>query len=156
MRLTPIALGLGLALAVSVAWGDELELRPPKTELEIELGPRDRPARPRVFWLCYAGDLGTAARTWLHARSDRADCAIAGELLDPESPRLAEALVEAAGGRVLGDPRKGETRELDAMPGAQKQLTAHYCYTAADVQIVTDWTRRQLAALCAEPPASQE
>jgi hypothetical protein len=41
-----------------------------------------------------------------------------------------------------------QVRSLDAEPGRTKQLSANFCYSAADVEQITAWTRRQLAALC--------
>jgi hypothetical protein len=144
---------LGLAWLVVIlgslpARAAELDLRPPQTEVEVVLEPRARPAKVRVFWSCYAADLGAAARSWLHARAARPDCAGSAQLLDERSDALASALETAARGRVLGDPRKGEVRELDARPGRQRQLTAGFCYAEPDVEQITAWTRRQLAALC--------
>jgi hypothetical protein len=144
-----VRLGLGLLLAAAPVGADELELRPPRASLEVQLGPRERPAKPRVFWLCYGADLGIAARNWLHERVTSSVCETA--LLEPGSDELARQLEAAARGRVLGDAEDGEARSLDPEPGRQKQLTAHYCYTAADVGHIEDWTRRQLAARCGSP-----
>lgn len=146
MRLEVIA-AVALFTALSARAADP-ELRPPETRSEIELGPRDRPAKLRVFWSCFESDLGAATRAWLHARAERPDCATAAPLLAADSNALAGALEAAAGGRVLGDPEKGEVRSLDAEPGRSKQLTAKFCYSAEDVEQITAWTRRQLASLC--------
>src|SRR5262245_61191440 len=105
------------------------ELRPPETRREIELGPRDRPAKVRVYRTCYAADLGKAARAWLHARSSAPDCAAAAPLLAPESDALQGALESAAGGRVLGDPEKGELRSFDPQPGHAEKIDANFCYS---------------------------
>ena len=41
-----------------------------------------------------------------------------------------------------------DVRNLDAEPGRSKQVSANFCYSAEDVERITAWTRRQLAALC--------
>jgi hypothetical protein len=142
------SIGLVALLAAAPAAAADLELRPPETRLEIELGPRERPAKVRIFWTCFASDLGTAARTWLHARAAAPDCSAWAPLLDPGSSALQTELDDAARGRVLGDSRKGDARTLDAAPGRAKQITANFCYTDSDVEWIGTWTRRQLAALC--------
>src|SRR5262245_45401618 len=139
---------LVVLLAAPTARAADPELRPPETRSEIELGPRDRPAKLRVFWSCYAADLGQAARTWLRARAERPDCTTAAPLLAVESDALHGALESAAGGRVLGDPEKGELRSVDPQPGRSEQIRASFCYSAEDVAQITAWTRRQLASLC--------
>jgi len=141
-------LGLVAISAALSARAAELELRPPQTRIELELGPRERPARLRVYWSCFASDLGAAARDWLHARAARPDCAAAAPLLAVDSGALASALAMAAHGHVLGDPEKGELQNLDAEPGRSRQLTEDFCYSGADVAQIIAWTRRQLAALC--------
>jgi hypothetical protein len=141
-------IGLVAWLAAAPAAAADLELRPPETRLQIELGPRERPAKVRIYWSCFAGDLGAAARTWLHARAAAPDCSGWAPLLDPRSGALQAELEAAARGRVLGDPRKGDARSLDAAPGRAKQVTANFCYADPDVEWIASWTRRQLAALC--------
>jgi hypothetical protein len=150
MRLGLI--GLGLVLAVGPARAADPELRPPQTRLDLELGPRERAPKVRVFWTCFASDLGAAARAWLHARAADLECATDAALA--RDPQVLQAELEtAAGGRVLGDPRRGEPRGLDATPGRERQLTANFCYSDPDVEQIGAWTARQLAALCAEAPA---
>jgi hypothetical protein len=141
-------LGLVAISAALSARAADLELRPPQSRSEIELGPRERPARLRVYWSCFGSDLGAAARDWLHARPARPDCATAAPLLAVDSGALASALATAAHGHVLGDPEKGEVQELDAEPGRTRQLTEDFCYSGEDVAQIIAWTRRQLAALC--------
>jgi hypothetical protein len=139
---------LAVILGAPSARAAEVDLRPPEAEIAVELAPRERPAKVRVFWSCYASDLGNAARAWLREYASRPDCARASDLLDERSEALASELEDAARGRVLGDPAKGEVRELDATPGRQRRLTANFCYAAPDVAHITAWTRRQLALLC--------
>ena len=147
MRLGVVAWLVVLFTALPARAADP-ELRPPETSREVELGPRDRPAKLRVFWSCYAADLGQTARTWLHARAERPDCPGAAPLLAADSDALRGALESAAGGRVLGDPEKGELRSVDPQPGHSEQIRASFCYSADDVAQITAWTRRQLASLC--------
>jgi hypothetical protein len=93
----------------------------------------------------------SAARGWLHARAADLECTTDAALA--RDARALEAELEtAAGGRVLGDPQKGEPRGLDATPGRERQLTANFCYSAADVEQISAWTGRQLAALCESAP----
>jgi len=142
-----------MTLVGAAARADDFELRPPQAELEIELGPRERPARVRVYWLCYERDLAMSARAWVRERLRGIDCASG-----PGEPAAVRAELEtAAGGPVLGDPRKGDPRELDAEPGREKQLVANFCYTAANVELAVDWATRQVKARCAEvAPARDE
>jgi hypothetical protein len=135
-------------LAALPARAADPELRPPEARSEVDLAPGDRPAKVRVFWSCYAADLGQAARAWLHARAAAPGCAAAAPLLAAESDALRSALESAAGGRVLGGPEKGEVRSVDPQPGHSELISASFCYSADDVAQITAWTRRQLAALC--------
>jgi hypothetical protein len=145
-------LGLALVLANAPAWGAELELRPPQSELDVPLGPRDGPAKVRVFWVCYERDLGAAARAWLRDRAAHLDCKGAASQPKRDAEALRSALEAAAGGRALGDPKKGEVRSIETALGHEKRVSADFCYSESDVEFVVDWTGRQLAALCAEQP----
>jgi hypothetical protein len=149
-RARPFLLGLAVALASAPTWADDFELRPPETGLELELGPRERAARVRVYWACYERDLGAAARAWVGDRLHALDCASPDAERERDASALRAMLEAAAGGRVLGDPRKGDLRELDAAPGREKQVSANFCYSGTDVDLVVDWAARQLAARCAE------
>jgi hypothetical protein len=154
MRLGPI--WLGLVLAAGSARAADPELRPPETKLELELEARERAPKVRVFWACFASDLGAAARAWLHARAADLECATDAALARDPGELQAE-LETAAGGRVLGDPRRGELRSLDATPGRERQLKANFCYSPSDVEQISAWTGRQLAALCESAlPAPQD
>jgi hypothetical protein len=145
VRVIPVC--LAVLLAGGVASAAERELRPPDAKVEIELAPGDDAAELRIFWSCYARDLGAATRSWVRGRAAARDCA-ADAALGRDEKALLQALESAAGGRVLGHPVRGEVREVDASPGREKQITASFCYAAADVEQIAQWARRQLAALC--------
>jgi hypothetical protein len=149
-RAQLISLVLLSMLAGTPARADDYELRPPETDLEIRLGPREGAAEVRVFWLCYERDLGAAARSWVGERLRALDCASATASEEREREALLAKLEAAAGGRALGEARKGEVREIDAAPGREKQVSANFCYSGSDVDRVVDWAARQLAARCAE------
>jgi len=143
-----VAVGLGLLLASGAVRAAERELRPPAAELEVELEPDDGAAKVRVYWSCYARDLGAAARNWVQARAAVLDCTTDAAARDEKA--VQSALEAAAGGRVLGDPGRGQVREVDASPGREKLIKANFCYSAAAVEQITQWSRRQLAARCSE------
>jgi len=123
---------------------DDLALRAPDRELEIELPASAPAARLAIEWICYASDLAQATRETVEALRAAGACT-------PDPVTLRTEIEGRAGGRVLGG---GEARTLDPAPGSAAVVSADYCYTPEDVGFVVRFAGSQLERACRPPERS--